>query len=176
MQYSREDAEMQPQHNNNAGGLFTACNKRTRNEKKRGQMWGYQGNLSTFELALGAHFQKFTWDAVTHTLLSQRFLLDAQGSKSWPQVHVMRSLTSTTECKNNLCRQKPSFHLAIVITLSIINLSKNRLVYFLLLLRLQTWFAVEIITLWNSLLKLHKESNILISFERWCRKYRKPGG
>lgn len=29
MQYSRDDAEMQPQHNNNAGGLFAACNKGT---------------------------------------------------------------------------------------------------------------------------------------------------
>lgn len=31
MQYSREVAEMQPQHNND--GLFTECNKWTLNEK-----------------------------------------------------------------------------------------------------------------------------------------------
>lgn len=35
MQYSRGDAEMQPQHNNNAGGHFTECKEGTRNEKKK---------------------------------------------------------------------------------------------------------------------------------------------
>lgn len=34
MQYSREDAEMQPQHDNNAGGLFTECNEWTQKEKR----------------------------------------------------------------------------------------------------------------------------------------------
>lgn len=36
MQYRREDAEMQPQHNNNAGGLRAECKKGHEMGKKRG--------------------------------------------------------------------------------------------------------------------------------------------
>ncbi len=73
MQYSGEDGEMQPQHNNKAGGLFTECNKRTRNEKKEGKSEGFKEICQLLNLPLASigHPQKFIRDAVTYIFLSQ---------------------------------------------------------------------------------------------------------
>lgn len=77
MQYSREDAEMQPQHNNNAGGLFSECKNGTQNEKEgKSENFKEICQLLNSPLASSGHPQKFICDAVAYISLSQLF--------SWP--------------------------------------------------------------------------------------------
>lgn len=73
MQYSRGDVEMQPQHNNNGGGLLNACNKGARNEKKRAKSEDFKEILTFLNLPLASsgQTQKFTCDAVMYIYLSQ---------------------------------------------------------------------------------------------------------
>ena len=72
MQYSRGDAEMQPQHNNNAGGLFAECKSGTRNEKEgKSENFKEICQLLNLPLASSGHTQKFIRDAVAYVSLCQ---------------------------------------------------------------------------------------------------------
>lgn len=72
MQYSREDAEMQSQHNNNAGGLFTEYKNGTWNEKEDKSVdFKEICQLLNLPLVPSGRLDKFNPEAVAYIFLSQ---------------------------------------------------------------------------------------------------------
>ncbi len=70
---------MQPQHNNNAGGLLTACEKRTRNEEKEGKCEDFREICQLLNLPLVLIGLK---SSLYVHMPESALLLDAQGSIS----------------------------------------------------------------------------------------------